>query len=72
MASSDRAGPAICAQNGAKRPFTGKYGAFVGAFGVLYVLAVVRLPLWGQKRGFKCVLAFRGASLMGFGALRGF
>ena len=72
MASSvgDRDG--IWAQNGAKRPFTGKYGAFVGAFGVLYVLAVVRLPLWGLKRGFLARFGVWGVCLGVFVAFRGF
>ena len=56
MASPAGIGTAIYAQNDAKRPFAAKYGAFMGAFGVLYVFAVVRLPLWGEKRGFKGVL----------------
>ena len=49
-----------------------KYGAFVGAFGVLYVLAVARLPLWGEKRGIKGVSGVWGVSLIGFAAFRGF
>lgn len=51
---------AIYAQNGAKRPLTAVSGAFVGAFGVLYVLAVARLPLWGDFRGFLARLGVWG------------
>lgn len=72
MASSERIGAAICARNGAKRPFMGKYGAFMGDFAVLYVLAVVRLPLWGEKRGFLARLCVWGVCLGVFCAFRGF
>lgn len=44
----------------------------MGAFAVLCVFAVARLPLWGEKRGFKGVLWARGVCLGVFGALRGF
>jgi hypothetical protein len=63
---------AIYAENGAKRPFAVKYGAFMGLFGVLYVFAVARLPLWGEKRGFKGGLLVWVVSLLVFGALKGF
>jgi hypothetical protein len=46
--------------------------AFMGLFAALYVLAVARLPLWGEKRGFKGVLWVWGVCLCGFGAFRGF
>jgi hypothetical protein len=39
-----------------KTTVCGQIWGFVGAFGVLYVSAVVRLPLWGEKSGFKGVL----------------
>lgn len=59
-------------QNGAKRPLTDKTGAFVGAFGVLYVFAVARLPLWGEKRGFLARLGAWGVCLRVFAVFRGF
>lgn len=44
----------------------------MGLFGVLYVFAVARLPLWDKKRGFLARLGAWGVCLGVFGAFRGF
>jgi hypothetical protein len=62
----------IGARNDAKRPFAVKYGAFVGAFGVLYVFAVALCALSLEKRGFLARFVAWGVSLIGQGAFKGF
>jgi hypothetical protein len=72
VASSGRHRRGDLCQNDAKRPFKDKKGAFVGAFAVLYVFAVVLCSLSLEKRHFLARLWVRGVFLYGLGALRCF